>query len=181
MVMRCSRGKYGRSRLAFPSCCLVGEEDVAVNISRRGTLHLSPSTCLLNRERCSRDKSRGSLFNRYTSVPCSRNSVWLSSSPSMFIVIPPIQYIAVSGMDNERSVAGARQSSLSRVIKANHKTLAAKFNRRMYNELRRVLQNDPEADLTGFLSDSYSQRLKSYKGKYHICICGQSDANEGVI
>lgn len=84
-------------------------------------------------------------------------------------------------MDNEGSAAMAHQPAPSRISKANHKTLAAKFNRRMYSELGRALQNDPEADLTGFLSDSYSKRLKSYKGKYPICIYGQFDVNAGLI
>ncbi len=60
---------------------------------------------------------------------------------------------------------GSHHPPKSRVIKANNKTYAAKWNAKVLYDLTVALRKDPEVDLTTFLSSEYSKRLRSIKSK----------------
>ncbi|KAH6719269.1 hypothetical protein BKA61DRAFT_629988 [Leptodontidium sp. MPI-SDFR-AT-0119] len=50
-------------------------------------------------------------------------------------------------------------TSMNRVLKVNHKTPAAQWNRRMLKTLSLALEKDPEADLLSVLANFYSKTL----------------------
>ncbi|KAJ4385055.1 hypothetical protein N0V85_008290 [Neurospora sp. IMI 360204] len=65
-------------------------------------------------------------------------------------------------MDGAKSSAPAGQPSSNRVVKANRKTFAAKYNIGVLRGLEKALLKDPEANIADLLS-SYPQQFKRFK------------------
>jgi hypothetical protein len=69
-------------------------------------------------------------------------------------------------MDASKNSAPAGQTSSkfsNRVVKANRKTVAARYNIKVLRGLETALLQDPEANLLDLLSSSYPEQLKSFK------------------
>lgn len=65
-------------------------------------------------------------------------------------------------MDGAKSSAPAGQPSSNRVVKANRKTVAARYNIGVLRGLEIALLKDPEANIADLLS-SYPQQYKRFK------------------
>lgn len=66
-------------------------------------------------------------------------------------------------MDQEQHSPLNNWPEENRVIKANTKTAAARYNLKTLRGLCEALRRDPEADIASLLGSTYSQKLESFK------------------
>lgn len=66
-------------------------------------------------------------------------------------------------MGGTKSSMPAGQMSSNRVVKTNHKTVAARFNIGVLRSMEKELLKDPEANIGDLLSSSYPKYLKSFR------------------
>ncbi|EGY18663.1 uncharacterized protein VDAG_09189 [Verticillium dahliae VdLs.17] len=66
-------------------------------------------------------------------------------------------------MDPQNIANLPSQPTENRVLKANHKTPAARYNIKVLRALQHTLKGSPEADLASLLPSTYSKKLQSFK------------------